>query len=185
MKNFIIKVEEHFKEWGGRYTGSFFLTMIVYSFIPGNSDSRSNDNFLFLLFIIFAAVTVTYNFGYEKAKDKFFKPEPSDDEIRIKYGRMIEIISQIVYSPVAYPEFFLPYPKEKIRKVLEDEIKIVKMVMEFEKGDVLEKHQKYLESLESCLWMLDGAFINDDEAIKKNKYFKDLLLKARKNKNAK
>ncbi len=168
MNNLIKSIGAHFTDWGGRYLGSFFIAYIFYL-------ANGEENFIVILFFAFILVAMPYAAGYEKAKSEFFKPEPSDDLIRSQFGKILEILSQIIYNPTTYPESLLPFPREKIREILLMDIQVYKLLVDNETGDNLEKYRKNLRTFEESLSILDLYFIKDDDAVEANIKFKNLL----------
>lgn len=74
-----------------------------------------------------------------------------------EYGKLQEAVSKDMltkYPAMVFPESLLPYPKEKVKKALQDAIQYT-------------DDQKMVENLGSCLVFLKN-FINDEEANRKN-----------------
>ncbi|PKL72318.1 hypothetical protein CVV26_02020 [Candidatus Kuenenbacteria bacterium HGW-Kuenenbacteria-1] len=88
-----------------------------------------------------------------------------------EYGKIIERVgleTMQKYPAVVYPQSLLPYPKEVIKKALEDGLWHI-------------EDEKMRESIKFCLGSL-VAFIDDDEANKRNSEMLKILAERNKNK---
>lgn len=169
MRNIVKRVSEHLNEWGGQY----IATLIISFFIYATGTTKGGDAFFIILLVTFFVITITYNAGHEKAKKTFFKPESTDSEVVSKYGKLIENLTQIAYSPLALPESLLPYSKERIREAIENEMKLCKIIDQVSDDKV--KNKKYMDALSSTLGMLDSCFISDEKSVEANLRVKDFL----------
>jgi hypothetical protein len=83
-----------------------------------------------------------------------------------EYGILQQKVAQEMkskYPAAVFPESILPYPKEKIRKALEN-------------ATYLTDDSQMIENLKTCLAFLEG-FIDDEEANKKNASLLKILKK--------
>lgn len=88
-----------------------------------------------------------------------------------EYGKVVEKVgleTMQKYPAVVYPQSLLPYPKEVIEKALEDGLRHI-------------EDEKMRESIKFCLGSL-VAFIDDDEANKRNSEMLKILAERNKNK---
>lgn len=88
-----------------------------------------------------------------------------------EYGKVLEKVgleTMQKYPAVVYPQSLLPYPKKVIEKALEDGLRHI-------------EDEKMRESIKSCLGSL-VAFIDDDEANKRNSEMLKILTERNKNK---
>jgi hypothetical protein len=88
-----------------------------------------------------------------------------------EYGKVLEKLGQETmqkYPAVVYPQSLLPYSKEVIKKALEDGLRYI-------------EQEKMRENIKFCLGSL-VAFIDDEEADKRNSEMLKILTKRNKNK---
>jgi hypothetical protein len=88
-----------------------------------------------------------------------------------EYGKVLEKVGQETmqkYPSVVYPQSLLPYPKKVIEKALEDGLRYI-------------EDEKMRENIEFCLGSL-VAFIDDEEANKRNSEMLKILAERNKNK---
>lgn len=154
-------IKKFIKEYGG----FIFLILFWAIFLP--YMIKINYGFIGWLFVSWWIVGVSWLIGNKHGEDNYKLPEPSDEEIRVKFGKVLEVVSQAIFG-VDYPESLLPYPKKVIENSFKKEILIREILLKNKESSQKQSLEGEIELFRVGLIQL-SSFINDEEAIKNNK----------------